>query len=103
MKIREKKKGGSVFFSVEGELTHEGAQALYERMLNALNRGDTSVVLDLEGCGFVSSSGLGTIAAALMIARSRGGDLKIRRPRLNVRSTLNITKLDEIVEIEDDS
>lgn len=87
-------------FSIDGELTQERALDLYEQMIQCINKGETQIELDLEKCDFVSSSGLGSIAAVTMVARSRKGDLTILKCHENVKNLLSITKLDQIIEIK---
>ena len=102
MPIEEKKIGKYHCFIIEGNLGHELAYELYEKMRTAITRGDLHLIVDLENCCFVSSGGIGTIASILMVARSRGGDLKIRKPQTAVLNLLNLTKLDEILEVVDE-
>lgn len=100
MGIQEEKTKKGLRFIIQGDLNQETARDLYEKMIECLNQGETTLLLDLEKCDFVSSSGLGTIAAVTMVARSRSGDLKVRGARTNVKNLFGVTKLDRIVDME---
>jgi anti-sigma B factor antagonist len=84
---------------VAGNIDHQNSQEFSEELLNRINCGERRLLLDLGRCEFISSSGLGAIAAALMVARSRGGDMEILNACANVRNLFKTTKLNTIIRI----
>jgi anti-anti-sigma factor len=58
------------------------------------------MVIDLDGCNFVDSGNLGVISQANRELTSRGRRLKLINVRRGVWSTLEVTSLDKILDIE---
>lgn len=58
------------------------------------------VVIDLDGCNFMDSGNLGVISQANRELTSRGRGLKLINVRHGVWSTLEVTSLDKILDIE---
>lgn len=71
------------------------------RVVHALERVDGVVVLELERVTFLDSSGLQGILDAQQEARSRGGDVILRRPSHVVSRVLEITGLNRAFVIEE--
>jgi anti-sigma B factor antagonist len=59
-------------------------------------------LLNLEGVDFIDSAGLGELVRAHASIRSRGGYLKLLKPRDTVLKLLQITKLDRLFDIGQD-
>lgn len=88
-----------VHVTVDGNIDHQTSQEFSSELLHRINLGDLNLRLDMSRCEFISSSGLGAIAAALMVARSRGGDMEVLNPSANVRNLFKTTKLNTIIRI----
>jgi anti-anti-sigma factor len=59
----------------------------------------TTMVLDLSQVGFMDSSGLRVIIAALRTTQERGGTLRVRNPSPAVAQLLEVTRLTGELEI----
>ena len=59
-----------------------------------------NVIIDLEGVGFMDSSGLATLVAFTKKARANDSTLTIRKPQAAVKLTLEITQLDKVLPLE---
>ena len=59
------------------------------------------MVLDMGRVGFVDSSGVGAIVGLMKAARERGGDLKLTALSPDLRTVLELTRLDRVFEIHD--
>jgi anti-sigma B factor antagonist len=57
------------------------------------------VVVDLGEVGFMDSTGLGALIGMLKRVALRGGDLRLARPRPNVKLVLEITRANKIFAI----
>ena len=97
MKLSTQENGAWLHVIVDGNIDHENAQEFSSEILSWIDRGRSRLRLDLSQCDFISSSGLGSIAAALMVARSRGGDIEVLNPGHNVRNLFRTTKLNTII------
>lgn len=62
----------------------------------------TYFVLDMFGCEFIDSTGLGTIVACLKSASQGGGDIRISRLQDKPRMVFDITRAYKIFHIFDD-
>jgi anti-sigma B factor antagonist len=59
-------------------------------------------ILDMQGCEFIDSTGLGTIVACLKSASQGGGDIRIVRLQDKPRMVFDITRAYKIFHIFDD-
>ncbi len=73
-----------------------GAPTLKDAISEALKKGQSKVVIDMEGVSFVDSTGLGSVIAALKQVRSSQGELRLAAPNQQVRVVLELTTLDRI-------
>ncbi len=80
------------------ELGEEQANQL-EQMLTSLER--NNVVVDLDGTESIDSAGLTSLLNALDTLRDLGGDLKISTSNSVNRKILEITRLDQHLEVYD--
>lgn len=58
-----------------------------------------SMVVDLQGLGFMDSTGLGALVHALRRMRERGGDLTLSAPPPAARKLLGVSGLDRIFHV----
>ncbi|HEY2430126.1 MAG TPA: STAS domain-containing protein [Acidimicrobiales bacterium] len=89
-----------VLITLSGELDLATAPELWAAIDAALAEGHQRLVLDLSGLGFVDSTGLGVFVRAGKELRASGGGLTLRRPGERVAKLLEITRLEEVFEIE---
>lgn len=64
------------------------------------DKGSTRFILNLEGLQFIDSAGLGMILILQEEAEQRGVKLVVRRPQGDVRRSIDLAKIGEIVDIE---
>lgn len=69
--------GAACVLAPEGELDAHSAPEFEAALQKALDDGDTRLVVDGSGLGYVSSAGLGVFMAYVEPAREGGGDLKV--------------------------
>jgi anti-sigma B factor antagonist len=94
---------GARAVDITGKIAHpEGTILLRDSIQNLLAQGATPVLLNLESVEYVDSAGIGEIVRTHATIRSHGGQLKIVNPSRKVRELLQITKLDRVLEIEQD-
>jgi anti-anti-sigma factor len=89
-----------VVVAVAGELDLETAPEVWDVLAHALEDGGL-VAIDLSGVTFMDSQGLNLLVRAHKRATFNGGRLVLRAPRPQARKVLQLTKLDEVFEIED--
>jgi anti-sigma B factor antagonist len=88
----------SALLMLRGDLDLATAPALREALIEVL-RGCKSVVVDLEGVGFVDSAGIGILLGGLKRARSQGGELELVCTSRQVLRPLEIIGLDRVFTI----
>ncbi len=94
MEIAVQRSGGPlVVVRPRGRLTAADAPELTSVVADLVQAGGSKVVVDLEETTFLDSSGLGSLVAALRLARTAGGDLAIARPSGQVLDVLTLTTM----------
>lgn len=94
---------GAVIADFDGKIAlADGTRLLRDTVCDFLALGHKRILLNLEGVDFIDSAGLGELVRAHASIRSRGGYLKLVKPRDTVLKLLQITKLDRLFDIEQD-
>jgi anti-anti-sigma factor len=86
-----------VVIEVSGELDFAAVGRLRSRLLPATEHG--TVVLDMAGVSFCDSGGIRVLVEAERSARGSGGAFRIAAPSDAVRRVLDLTNLDQMLEI----
>ena len=61
------------------------------------------VVVDMSGVDFCDSTGMNVLLSSLRRAKERGGQLELAAPRPGVRKILQVTGLDSVFTVLDES
>lgn len=88
--------------TLNGELDVYSAPRLKEELVSRIDGGCSRLVLNMEGVGFVDSSGLGVLVSALRRARERDGGVRIVCTKDNILKIFRITGLDKVFPIFSD-
>jgi anti-sigma B factor antagonist len=90
--IRDTRIDGLVVIGIDGELDGSNVALLNKCLSAHLAAGKRRIVIDLQACAFIDSSGL---AAILHLVRDvqAGGALAIARPNPNIRRLLEVVGL----------
>ncbi len=84
---------------VRGEVDVTTTPRVRAQLISLLSEGTPNVVVDLEGVDFMDSSGLGALVAALKLARSRDGELRlVCEHQRSVRKVLEVTGLERVLD-----
>lgn len=94
-------RNGRTVLAVHGEVDVATAPQLREKLIALVGTGDRDVVLDLDGVGFLDSTGLGVMVGSLKRARSKGHDLHVVCTNRSILKVLEITGLDKVLAIHD--
>lgn len=86
---------------VDGEVDIYTAPKLREKLVELIDAGNDRIVVDLEGVGFMDSTGLGSLVAGLKRIRERDGELAIVCTKEPVLKVLGITGLDRVFPVHD--
>jgi anti-sigma B factor antagonist len=80
----------------------DGSGQLRDVIRVLMEQGKKHIVLNLAGVDFVDSSGLGELVRTHASVRTHGGQLKLVNPSKHVHDLLKMTKLDRVLDIEQD-
>ena len=90
--------------SVAGEIDLYTAPRLHGELVTVLAGDDpVRLVVDMSGVEFCDSTGMNVLLAAHRRAREHGGDLELAAPRPSVRKILQVTGLESVFTVTDDS
>lgn len=89
----------TVVLEVSGEVDIYTAPKLREKLVELVEGGSHRIVVDLEGVGFMDSTGLGSLVAGLKRVKERGGEMALVCTRDPVLKVLGITGLDRVFDV----
>jgi anti-sigma B factor antagonist len=85
---------GATIVHLRGELDHGTREAVRERLLRALHRSSSLLILDLSGVSFCDAGGLGVLVGVHHQARTLNITFGLATPRPQVAKVLRLTDLD---------
>jgi anti-sigma B factor antagonist len=88
-----------IIIEVRGEVDVHSASELRDRLIDVLDAGHPSVVVDLSWLSFIDSTGLGALVAARNHAQSTGASLRLVCKTERLLKVFRITGLHEVFEI----
>lgn len=91
--------GSRSVVQVRGEIDVYTAPKLRERLIELVSEGSHHIVVDLEGVGFLDSTGLGVLVGALKRVKSHDGSLSLVCTQDKILKIFEITGLDLVFPI----
>ena len=85
--------------TVNGEVDVYTSPALKSRIVEAVDDGCVDLVIDLEGVGFIDSSGLGVLVSGLRRVKEQNGSMRIICTKEGTLKIFRITGLDKVFPI----
>lgn len=92
--------GERLTLAMSGEIDMATAPILRSSLEKAASESEPRVVVDLAAVTFMDSSGLGVLATAHQSLEEAGRRLILRGPQGTVRRVLNVSGLDQAIDIE---
>ncbi len=103
MKIDRRSRDGVTILEPKGKITiGVGDVALRDAVLNCLQEGERSILMNLAAVTTIDSSGIGELVSAYTTVSNRGGKLKLLSLPPKVQDILQITQLITVFEVYDD-
>jgi anti-sigma B factor antagonist len=90
---------GSTLVSLRGEIDVYTAPRLRQAIVDLVEGGSKSIVVDLQAVDFLDSTGLGVLVEALKRVRSEQGDLAIVATQDKILKIFDITGLNKAFRI----
>src|SRR6202041_110759 len=90
--------------TIRGEIDLYPAPRLHGELVGLLAEGmPARVIIDMSGVEFCDSTGMNVLLSCLRRARERGGELEIAAPKPAVRKILQVTGLDSVFTLVEDT
>ena len=87
--------------TVDAKLVHENGRGFAEEIEGLLEEGKTQVVLDFSRLAYISSWGIGTLAAIHSKFKKKGGKVKLAALQSPIKIMLSIVGFDQLFEVFD--
>jgi len=100
MSIKLVRRGDAVEVSVHGPLFAGNRQELKQIVLDALDQGNRTVLIDFTDTGYIDSSGLGVLISLSKKIRERGAELRLTNLNGDLRTLFERTKLDALFQLD---
>jgi anti-sigma B factor antagonist len=85
--------------TLEGRIDAITAPRLKEELHDMIDQGQTRMVVNLEGIGFIDSAGLGVLVSCLRRCASEDGDLRLAEVPAFCRSIFELTRLTRVFDV----
>ena len=103
MKATTKNVDGVEIIKIEGKVTiGSGDVQLRDVILATLDKGNSSILLDMGGVTTLDSSGIGELVGAYTTVTNRGGRLKLLHIPTKISDLLSVTQLITVFEVYDE-
>ena len=99
MNVNLKEQGSVTILSLDGRLDLASGSALKEQVKALLEKGRSSIHLNLTQVDFINSSGLGALVSIMKETRLQKGRLTLSNLASYVQEIFDITQLSHIFEI----
>jgi anti-anti-sigma factor len=100
MKDRDRKEGAVSVLALDGRIVFDkGSNALREQLKSLITGGHKNIVLDMKSIEHIDGSGLGTLVAAHVGAKSQGASLRLCQLGKRLQEVLEITNLATVFQV----
>ena len=100
MSLRTSRDGDTVVVGIEGQLVAGNRQQLREAVVNEIERGARSVLIDFADTGYIDSAGLGVLVSLSKRIREANGSLRLVNLNEDLRTLFELTRLDTLFDLE---
>jgi anti-sigma B factor antagonist len=103
LNIRERQAGDVTVLDMDGRITiGDGSISLRSAVRRLLEEGKKKILLNLEGVGYIDSSGIGELVSSYTAINKEGGQLRLLKLTQKLQDLLTITKLLTVFDAYDD-
>jgi anti-sigma B factor antagonist len=82
--------------SLIGDLDDAGGKKARRQLARVVESGKVNLTIDLDRVGALNSTGLAALIATLRMARNRGGEVRVRASKPDVRRIMELTGLSRV-------
>lgn len=99
LSLETRNRGDVIIVHCQGRIVYRDEAAALSRLMGEILKNGSKVVLDLTGVTALDSAGIGELALVQTWAEQRKADLKCAGAHSMVRTLLDITNLDSVLEV----
>jgi anti-anti-sigma factor len=99
MNIREHRVGNTLVIVPQGHLDSRSAKDFEEKVLNSVDSGENSILLDFSMVDYISSAGLRVVLTSAKHQKEKNGKLAICSLVGSVKDIFRVSGFDTIVDI----
>lgn len=90
---------GIAVVNVEGSLDESNRSYFFDCVKDLIEDGFSTIVVDCNGLGFISSSGLASLVKARNQAQAKNGKIYLTHVHSTIVNVLNMTKLNRLLAV----
>lgn len=95
------KKGSVIILSIDGDIEFDDSIQLNETFNTIIKQDSSKIVLDLKGCNYIDSSGLGALVEGLKATQKANGDLRLCHLNEDFQEILMMTRIIKYFQVFD--
>jgi anti-anti-sigma factor len=99
LSLEARNKGDVIIVHCQGRIVYRDEAAALSRVVGDVLQEKSRVVLDLSGVRAMDSAGIGDLALLQRWAQERNAELKCAGPNDMIRTLLDLTNLDSVIEV----
>ena len=99
LSVEAQNHGDVIIVHCQGRIVYRDEAAALSRVVGEVLRNGSKLVLDLSGVSAMDSAGIGELALLQTWAQERNAELKCAAPSTVVRTLLDITNLDSVLDV----
>lgn len=99
LSVEARNHGDIIIVRCQGRIVYRDEAAALSRVIDELLHKGTRLVLDLSGVSSMDSAGIGELALLQTWAQERNAELKCASPSTVVRTLLDLTNLDSVLDV----
>src|SRR5579872_2948825 len=99
LSLETRNRGDVIIVHCQGRIVYRDEAAALSRVVGEVLHGGSKLVLDLSGVTSIDSAGIGELALLQTWAQERNADLKCAGANELVRTLLDLTNLDSVLEV----
>ena len=99
LEVREERDGDVLTLTLEGELDLATAPKVREPLDGAIDAGTSRILVDMLGCGFIDSTGLGVLLHAAKRLEESGGAMALVCVDDQIKRLLELTMIDRTIPV----
>ncbi|MGC2447097.1 MAG: STAS domain-containing protein [Candidatus Sulfotelmatobacter sp.] len=99
LSVQARNRGDVIIVHCQGRIVYRDEAAALSRVVGEVLHGGSKLVLDLSGVTSIDSAGIGELALLQTWAQERNADLKCAGANELVRTLLDLTNLNSVLEV----